>query len=72
MSAVDTSYHDYFTLIRDFRTAPDWQQTMMLRGVLLNKCNDMKPVSARHRLRRFWQTETAKRGMDVGQLQTWG
>jgi len=68
---VITTLVDYFTTIKTFNRAPHWQKDMMLRGILLQKCNEAEPVSVRHRLRRFWTQQAAKQGPKVEELKTW-
>ena len=71
MSVID-SHVDYFSTVKEYNTAPDWQKDLLLRGTLLTKCNSAEPVTTRHRLRRFWEKEAAKRGVKREELQTWG
>lgn len=62
----------YFTLVKEFNTAPNWQKDLMLRGTLLTACTEIEPAAARSRLRRFWGDQAAKRGLNPTELQTWG
>ncbi len=68
---VITTFEDYFTTVRTYRQAPSWQKDMLLRGTLLQKCNEAEPLSVRQRLRRFWAIEAAKQGPKVEELKNW-
>ncbi|KQS84314.1 hypothetical protein ASG58_21325 [Rhizobium sp. Leaf383] len=68
---VIKSHEQYFKTVSDYNRAPGWQKDMLLRGTLLSKCNEIEPVSVRHRLRRFWVQEAAKRDKTLQTLQTW-
>ena len=68
---VIESHKAYFQTLIEYNKAPEWQKDMLLRGTLLSKCNDLEPVRIRHRLRRFWMSEAAKRGIKHQALRTW-
>jgi hypothetical protein len=71
MSVIRT-YQTYFSIVSEFRRAPDWQQDMLLRGTLLLKCKTIEPADIRRRLRCFWTAEASKRNLQLQELQTWG
>ena len=68
---VITTFESYFTIVQNYNLAQDWQKDMLLRGTLLQHCNDLEPLSIRQRLRRFWLIEAAKRDLKIEELKTW-
>lgn len=68
---VITTFQDYFTTIKTYNSAPDWQKDLLLRGTLLQQCNEIEPLSIRQRLRHFWTREAARRGLKIEELKTW-
>lgn len=68
---VIKSYINYFQTVSEYNRAPPWQKNLLLRGTLLQKCNDAEPVNIRRRLRCFWAKEAAKQGLKIDQLKTW-
>jgi hypothetical protein len=71
MSVINRTHEFYFKTIKTYNQAPAWQKDIMLRGSLLQLCNEAEPVSVRHRLRRFWIQQAAKQGPKVEELKNW-
>lgn len=70
MSVIKT-LTNYFDIVQEFNSAPKYRKELLIRGELLSLCCTLEPVKVRLKLRKFWQEQAAKLGVDVQALKTW-